>query len=133
MPLTSSSVILPPPARGVEWWFGARLFLDQIQFAFALFLSALALYGWCSTFQEVSGPQCRKGRGCLAGLIRRQEPGIADLICQVAAWRRRLAGMPGLTGRVNGVLPGPMPDLETTCWHRVHKNSGRGWERGPRS
>lgn len=71
-PTVQLTTLLPPLVRGVEWWFQARLFLEQIQFAFALFLSALAVYGWCSTFQEVSGPQCRKGRGCLAGLIRRQ-------------------------------------------------------------
>lgn len=93
-----SRVILPPLVRGVEWWFQARLFLEQIQFAFALFLSALAVYGWCSTFQEVSGPQCRKGRGCLAGLIRRQ------LVLR-GTWNSwpglpGLARMPGLIGRV---------------------------------
>jgi len=53
----SSHVVHHPPMRGVELWFQARLFLDQILFAFALFFSALVLYGWCSTFQEVSGPQ----------------------------------------------------------------------------
>lgn len=135
----SSHIIRPPLVRGVEWWFQARLFLEQIQFAFALFLPALALYGWCSTFQEVSGPQCRKGRGCLAGLIRRQPvlrgtwnswpglPGRCLARTSSNAWAHRESAAG------NGVLPGPMPDLETACWHRVRKNWGRDWEWGARS
>lgn len=36
------------------------------------------------------------------------------------------AWAPTACAAVNGVLPGQMPDLETACWHRVHKNQGRG-------